>query len=278
MGYEKIVTLTESCARYVAACGKKRIITTQPVGKVDFSSLGICLSNGTIHFQNEENAVKYIYNRLHKALDLPQEQQFERVIAKRGTTIIGEGDGSHSGCTDAFQSIKGMLERISKEDVPRDLEVYHSHPDMFGKGRTTPLSDPIGGDIHTLSEAKLKKVVAVNSKGEFNSMEITPDCTTEKFLQFQKYYEKIEDEKLISGVLRRYKKLRHERMEYRSKGKEIPKALNEEIDKLEKEFVRIQKEGISEDVAKILHEIYQKADQYGLKYETNFSNLIHYGA
>lgn len=275
MGYEKIVTLAERCAKYAQDYGKRSILETKPISIVNFSELGVCLSDGTVHFQNEESAIKYIFNRLHKALDLPQEQQFERVIVKRGTTIVGEADGIHTECTSAFHSIKGISERISsKLEVPRDLEMYHSHPDMFGKGRTTPLSDPCNGDINTLNTAKLKKVVAVNSKGEFNSMTITPDFTTDKFSQFQEYFDKVSEEKLIGELIKRCSKLRQERMGYRSKGQRIPKALNEEIDTIEKELVKIQKEGVSEEVAKVMHECYKKADQYGLKYKTNFSNLL----
>ena len=40
--------------------------------------------------------IKSIYIRLQDALNRPAQKQFERVIVKKGTTIIGEGDGTHN--------------------------------------------------------------------------------------------------------------------------------------------------------------------------------------
>ncbi len=277
MGYEKIVTLAERCAKYAQACGKRSILETKPVGKINFSELGICLSDGSIRFQNEESAVKYIFNRLHKALDLPQEQQFERVIAKRGTTIIGEGDGTHSSATKAFQSIKGMMERIQSE-VSRDLDVYHSHPDMFGFGRTTPLSG-IPGDIGTFFSLRLKKIVAVNSKGEFNSLEIGKDFSLEKFKMFEEKYEDIALCKLLgTEQFKEFKKIR-KIIESLPPGESLKGDIKAQYVRLMEQLGKREKAvSKTEEIARINHEANNYANKFGMIYETNFSNLLKYDA
>ena len=277
MGYEKIVTLAERCAKYAATCGKRSILETKPLGKVNFSELGVCLSDGTIHFQNEESAVKYIFKRLHKALDLPQEQQFERVIAKRGTTIIGEGDGTHTSATKEFANIKGMMERMNS-DVPRDLEVYHSHPDMFGTGRTTPLSG-IPGDIGTFFNFKLKKIVAVNSKGEFNSLEIGNDFSLEKFKMFEEKYEDVALCKLLgTEQFKEFKKIQ-KIIKSLTPGERLKGDIKGQYDRLIEQLSKREKAtSKTGEIAIINHEANKCANDFGMKYDTNFSNLLEYEA
>ena len=206
-GVNQVFSLADDVARYVKACGKRSILECKPLQeKINPKGLGVVFLDGKINFQNEESALKYINVRLHDALNRPQLEQFERVIAKKGSTIIGEGDGTHTDATKAFQSIKGVMERIN-QDVPRDLEVFHSHPDMFGPGSTTPLSTPDMGDLATFFRAKLKKIVAINSKGEFNSIEVGKDFTPEKFKLFKDGCESFQDENLFGGLLNKYMKL-----------------------------------------------------------------------
>ena len=75
--------------------------------------LGIILPDGKIKFQNEESAIKYIHNRLQEALNRPKAQQIERAIVKKGTTILGEFDGSFYAVS--LGNIKGIYERIHQK-------------------------------------------------------------------------------------------------------------------------------------------------------------------
>ena len=274
--YDLVTNLFESTAKYVKACGKRSILECKPLqGKINPKELGVIFSDGQIKFQNEESTLKYIKARLHDALNRPQSEQIERVIVKRGSIIIGQGDGTHTDATKAFQSIKGVMERIN-QDVPRDLEVFHSHPDMFGPGSTTPLSTPDMGDIATFFRLKLKKIVAVNSKGEFNSIEVGEDFTPEKFKLFKDRCESFQDEKLFGGLLNKYMKLCDKAVEeYYAKGiTDLPEWLSREKKEIMEKVSNIER-GLkkSDKVAKVLHEYYQQAGDYGMIYTTNFSNL-----
>lgn len=277
-GTTRVVTTTsDDVAKYVKACGKRSVLECKPLqGKINPQGLGVVSFNGQINFQNEESALKYISVRLHDALNRSQTEQFERVIAKRGSTIIGQGDGTHTDATKAFHSIKGVMERIN-QDVPRDLEVFHSHPDMFGPGSTTPLSSPDMGDIATFFGLKLKKIVAVNSKGEFNSIEVGKDFTPEKFKLFKDKCEIFQDEKLFGGLLNKYSKLADKALEeYYAKGvTDLPEWLCREKKEIMEKISNIER-GLkkSDKVAKVLHEYYQQAGDYGMIYATNFSNLV----
>ena len=270
-------TSSDDVARYVKACGKRSILECKPLqGKINPKELGVIFPDGQINFQNEESALKYIKARLHDALNRPQLEQYERVIVKRGSTIIGQGDGTHTDATEAFQSIKGVMERIN-QDVPRDLEAFHSHPDMFGPGSTMPLSTPDkGGDIATFFRLKLKKIVAVNSKGEFNSIEVGEDFTPEKFKLFKDRWRSFQDEKLFGGLLNKFMKLSDKSVEeYYAKGiTDLPEWLSREKKEII-EKVSIIERGLkkSNKFAEVLHEYYQQAGDYGMIYTTNFSNL-----
>ena len=276
-GVNQVFSLADDVARYVKACGKRSILECKPLqGKINPKGLGVIFPDGQINFQNEESALKYIKTRLLDSLNRPQAEQFERVIAKKGSTIIGEGDGTHTDATKAFQSIKGVKERFN-QDIPRDIEVFHSHPDVFGPGSATPLSAPDIGDIAIFFSLKLKKIVALNSKGEFNSIEVGKDFTPEKFKLFRDRYEFFKDEKLFGGLLNKNIKLSDKAAEeYYAKGIiDLPEWLSREKKEVIKKIFDIER-GLkkSDKVAKVLHEYYKQAGDYGMIYTTNFSNLV----
>ena len=266
MGYEKVVTLAEKCVKYAQAYGKRSILEVMPVGKVDVSRLGVCLSDGSIHFQNEGSAVKYTLNRLQKAA----KKGFEKVIVKKGNSIIGEANGEQFNANEAFLSIKGIKERLAG-NVRRDIEVFHSHPDMYGNGCTLPLSD---ADVNTLFTFNLKKMVAVNSKGKFNSLEITSEFNPLKFLQFQQNNTNVYLSEYCNGAFRKIQKLAKDIEPYRQKGEKVPDEIRKLLNKLSSDLAKItEKEDIASK-ARAIHKSYLDAEQYGLKYDTNFSNLL----
>ena len=248
----------------------KSLLCQKPVKKLDVSKLGVCLSNGNIHFQTEQSAVNYIKHRLLDSLNRPMEQQFERGIAKRGTRILSEVDGTRTSTPILFTP-KEIMERLDDNAV-RDVELWHSHPDFWGKGKTAPLSPPDGGDIAMLNKFHLKKMVAMNSKGEINSMEVAQGYTPEKFKEFRQNFENFMQTQIYKLLPKKAQRRIAEIEKYaiENQGKEIPSALKKEIAELEQLFIKAQSSG---EGAKLMHEYYKTADKYGMKYYTDFSNL-----
>ena len=264
---------------YLSNTSKGWILRAKPIQyKINPKELGVIFADKKINFQNEESAFKYITSRLVDALNRPHSEQFERVIAKRGLTILGEGDGESRDCANALWNIIDPLvivERMCK-DVPRDLEVFHSHPDILNYGETGPLSSPINGDIATFFKIKLKKIVAINSKGEFNSMEVSDNFSEKKFRKFQKDFIKFEDLKLHNGLMSKYNRIAamYYRLRSISKDSKLTQWLSKKCNECSQKIKDNSKKYKNADVFKVKHEFYQKADLYGMKYSTNFSNLI----
>lgn len=271
-----IFNLADKCSNYVKAFGKSSILQTKPFkGKLTPNSLGVVFSDGSIKFQSEKSAMKYINNRLQVSLNRSTKDQFERVIAKKETTIIGEGNGSHNECNEAFFNIPGMGERFIKEDIPRDLEVFHSHPDVFGKGKTAPLSSPDGGDIGIFFNLKLKKIVAINSNGEFNSLEVGQNFSDKNYKLFANGMGEYVGKKVLGKLYDQMKNLFDKINEYESKNLDIPEELTRKQDVLMGKVSEIERDiQASGKLEKFVHEYYQKANDFGMIYSTNFSNLI----
>ena len=248
----------------------KSLLCSKPVKTLDISKLGVCLSNGNIHFQTEEAAVSYIRHRLLNSLNRPMEQQFERAITKKGTRILSEIDGTRTHSPSPFTG-KELLERFDNNAV-RDIELWHSHPDFWGKGKTAPLSPPNEGDLATFNSLHLKKVVAMNSKGEINSMEVVEGYAPEKFNEFKRKFESFMEENIYKllpeNIQRRIAEIEKYAANYR--GKKIPPALDKEIEEIEQLCIEVQRSG---EGAKLMHEYYKTADQFGMRYYTDFSNL-----
>ena len=251
----------------------KSWLCSKPVKTPDVSKLGVCLSNGNIHFQTEQSAVNYIKHRLLDSLNRPTEQQFERLVVKKGTTIIGQCDGTRTSASD-LSKINGMAERLTK-DIPRDIEIWHSHPDLFGSGRTTPLSGPGLGDIGTFFRIKAKKIIAMNSKGELNTIEATKDLDLDKYKKFDTDFDDyVASSMLPDGMWQRFKELDRMSSEYYKNGKKFPENLKKEKSEIFRLLCKISKEiEKTEKIALIEHRFYKTADQYGMKYYTDFSNL-----
>lgn len=267
--------LANICSKYINALNKTSILQTKPFkGKLTPNTLGVVFPNGSIKFQSEKMAIKYINIRLQDALNRPAKKQFERVIVKKGTTIIGEGDGTHNECTEALLNIPGMFDQLITRKA-KNLELYHSHPDIFGKGRTAPLSSPNGGDISAFRRFALKKIVAINSNGEFNSIERGQNFSNKNFHLFADGMDEYISKKVFGKLFGKLQKLLDKIEEYQSKNLKIPEELIKKrditigkMDKIEQTFRN------SEKVEKFVHEYYQKANQFGMIYSTNFSNLI----
>ena len=249
--------------------GARNLLYSKPLKNINASELGYCLPNGNINFQTEEAAVKYIKNRLLASLN--NEQQFERCIAKKGTSILGETNGNKNHCNLPFNG-EEFLERISDKAV-RDVEIWHSHPDEFGIGNAPPLSPPEGGDLATFNGLHLKKIVAMNSKGEINSMEALPSYSSDKFKEFRNKFDAFVEPRVINLLPEKIQKRIEQIKNFliANKCTSISEELKNELKYIEQLQIKSQSTG---KFAQIMHDYYKKADQYGMKYYTNFSNLV----
>lgn len=272
MNIAKIALKTIAFNGIVERGGKftKSMLCYKPIKNVDVSKIGLILSNGNINFQSETAAVSYIRFRLLDSLKRPFEKQFERAIAKRGTMILRETNGTKTWAPPPFKG-QEIIDR-TKEDAIRDVELWHSHPDIYGAGKTAPLSPPDCGDLRSFNGLHLKKIVAMNSKGEINSMEIAEGYSPDKFKEFkckfENYMEKRLPELLPPKAQQRLAKI--QKCFAKNKSTEVSPVLKKEIEELEQLLIDVQ--GLSEG-AKLKHEFYKTANLYGMKYYTNFSNL-----
>ena len=247
----------------------KSLLCTKPVKQHNFSELGVCLSDNSINFQTEKSAIKYIKNRLINSLNRPTEQQFERGIYKEGSKIIAQGDGNNERCFAQlpFDKLSKMYNGIEIGKV----ELWHSHPDKFGIGKTLPLSNPDGGDLHMFATLNLKKIVAVNRNGEINSIERANDYSIEAYKAFKDGFKPFYIKKLsLDEMYKKFQKLQDIINECKEKGRDIPKSVQKQFERIQKQGRKIEE---SPKTASVLHEYYKTADQYGMKYYTDFSNL-----
>ena len=169
MGYDKIVTLAERCAKYAQACGKRSILETKPVGKVDVSKLGVCLSDESVHFPNniiryktEGEAVLKQQELLMTEFNKPLSEQLEWCISRKGNEIFigSKHDATHCDFHPNVSS-KGLSDIYNPNRI---FDSAHTHPFHPEFGGTFPLST---GDIGSLIVRPLKSQTAINKNGEF---------------------------------------------------------------------------------------------------------------
>ena len=247
----------------------KSLLCSKPIKQYNISELGVCLSDNSIHFQTEKSAIKYIKNRLINSLNRPTEQQFERGIYKEGSIIVAQGDGNSKSCFVQlpFDKLSKMYNGI---EIGK-LEFWHSHPDKFGIGKTFPLSNPGGGDLHMFDALNLKKIVAVNRNGEINSIERANDYSPAAYKAFKDGFKPFYMKKLFSDeMIENFQKLQDIVNKCKEKGRDVPKFVQKQFERITKLGNKIEE---SPKAASVLHEYYKTADQYGMKYYTDFSNL-----
>lgn len=268
MGIEKVAF------NFMVRTGKgklcKSLLCYKPVKKLDISGLGVCFPNGNIHFQTEEAAIGYLKHRLLDSLNRATSQQFERAIAKRGTRILSEIDGTRTRAPIPF--IPELMMGGGDNKAVRNIEIWHSHADLWGKGKTAPLSPPGVGDIELLNIFGLKKIVAMNRNGEINSMEVAEGYTLEKFKEFSRNFDNFMETNIIKLLPKDLQKRIIEIIKYNENnhGKKLSSTSRKEINELEQLCAKALK---PDDEAKLMHEYYKTANKYGMKYYNDFSNL-----
>lgn len=161
------LSLAERCLKYTQAYGKKSILETKPIKNINAKSLGVCFPNGSISFQTEEAAQNYARNFCMKQGLLPASEQFEVGLLRQGNRILGVANGSHRSVN--FSSL--LLTHHGKEN----LIIEHYHPDIFGKGKSYPLSFIM--DSGLLARHNLKSIIAYNSNGQYSRADRLPSLT-----------------------------------------------------------------------------------------------------
>ena len=268
MRFNKLVTITERCAKYAQACEKRSILETKPIGKINPSELGICFPNGSIRFQTEKSALNYSKNACLTSSKLAPSQQYEIGVLRDGNTILGVVDGTHNHVD---MSKCGLTFYPSQKN--RTLSIEHYHPDLYGKGRTNPISiGSIGGDLGLLDRGNLKSITAYNSLGQYNKVEILPNyqkgeindfCS--EFFHFLKNIAIPKEMQDRFGLLDKIKQLSVKvNWKMSIKNQKELRALQSEMGRLLRQFQ------VTEEYARATHNFLLKnAEKYGMKYSTN---------
>lgn len=237
--------------------------------KINPNSLGWIRPDGIISFRDNFTAMKYAKNMCQNALHLSS--PFERAVVVKDNLILGVSNGSATNSQ--AQELKVLQNRIMKNVEP-DIILVHGHPDAFGQGKTLPLSTFGLGDLACLLKFKLKSIIALNSRGEFNSATRTAKLTKEKFIEAEQSFEELLLEKLgVAQLYKRYQDL--SKQIKKTTDKNVLSILRQERKEIFEQIGNIEKNTLkSNDYAKALHEAYKEClPNAGIEYKTNFSNL-----
>lgn len=236
--------------------------------KINPNSLGWIRPNGVISFKDNSKAMEYAKNMCLKALH--SSTPFERGVVVKDNLVLAVSNGTSKNAN--LHELKVIQDRIINNVSP-DLTLVHGHPDMFGKGKTTPLSDLSLGDLACLVKFKLKSIIAINSKGEFNSATRTTKFTKEKFTEAEKLFDNLLSQKLgINKLIENYKSLTEQIRKTRDTTQlsRLKRTRSEIIDRIG-DLDRRK----GNDYAQALHETYKEClPSAGIEYKTNFSNLV----
>lgn len=230
--------------------------------------IGYVLPNGDINFSNEKTAIEYAKNKILQQI---KNDNTEYGVLVKGQRIIGEAKGTKNSVNIA--DMDKFTERFwNNSNLKRDVKFFHGHPDVYSPKKTLPLSG-YEGDIETAVAAKLKSIVAYNSCGEFNRIDFLNNFSLKRFKELNTKLEELFIEKVTSAddlkKLNELKKLQNTQTEIPNT---IQKWFNQFIAKQE---IKTEKFLKSEEYAKFMHEFYKTyMPECGLKYSTNFNNLI----
>lgn len=239
----------------------------QLISSINPKKVGYVLPNGNINFSNEKIAIEYAKNKILQQL---KKDNTEYGVLVKGQSIIGEAGGTKNAVN--IGELKSLTDRFwNNSNLKRDVILLHGHPDMYSAGKTAPLS-PYGGDLETAVAAKLKSIVAYNSRGEFNRIDCLHNFSSNRFKKQEAQFEELLLKHLTTpNDFKKLKELRKIENSQSDMPSHLEKWLKKYVIKQEaknKKFIE------SEDYAKFIHEYYKKnLSKCGLKYTTNFNNL-----
>lgn len=237
------------------------------LSRINVQKLGYKLPNGDINFLNKETAVEYAKNKIVQQI---KNNNTEYGVLIKDRRIIGEADGTNNSVN--IGKMDNLIKRLwNNSNLKRDVDFLHGHPDKYSSGATCPLSC-CEGDLETAISAKLKSIVAYNSRGEFNKIEFTENFSKENFHKIIKKFEELLTQKIIAPD--DYKKLT-EIKKLKDTGNNIPESLHKWFEKFAEKTEMKTKEFLeSKEYAAFVHEFYSNyIKDCGLKYSTNFNNL-----
>ena len=244
-----------------------------PKGKINPKNLGWACPDGTINFATPEAANQYAKNTVIKALNTPK--PYEQSVVVNGNRIMYEQAGTNGNCT-----------------VPLDAEGIwvHGHPDIFGKGKTTPFS---ATDYNALMNCKnIDEAVIYNSVGQESRFVKKPklsflDKLLLKLIPSDKY-DIIKTQAQIGRACSGYNKtlLDCDAPTYLKLNKlalqrviALAKGNTAQAKKIGREYKKIYDQEVEaalkdKNVAKRLHKFWEKMQKkLGVEYSSNFSNL-----
>lgn len=253
-----------------AKTGISLLCTKVPTGKINPNNLGWVRTDGVINFATEEAAETCAKNMVMKAFKAPV--QYERGVITSKNQILDVIEGETTTC------------QFNPLDYKCRIKFFHSHPDMYGKGKTTPISV---GDFQVLRGKvifgnNIDEVVAFNSNGEYSKL--TKICKEPKnwfqWLRYQYMYYKFD--KIAEKNLYNKWSVKDTQKQLKEVNDKLLKAMIHKDEKamyeLVKESCRILEEQkklkATEEDCKIIDWFWRKyAKKLGVKYETNYTSL-----
>ena len=260
-GVNQVFSLADDVARYLKACGKRSILETKPLqAKINPKELGYFFPDGSITFQTEKAAQIYARNICMKQGLLPASEQVEIAVLRQKNRILGVAEGSHQrvDCSSILKPHRGK----------NNLVIEHFHPDIWGKGKTYPLS--VGADSYLLGSENLQAITAYNSLGQYSRVEKLPHFNRHLENDFQDLHRSViqqlvasEDELIAKKLLQ---ELPHTNFKIASKTRQKLTQLSKELSKKYYAYCK------TEEYPQILNKIWlENSEKYGMKYSTNIN-------
>jgi len=275
MKLKNVETLFIECAKYTKACGKQSILETKPVCRIDISKLGACLQNGKIRFQTEEAALNYSKKACMKTANFQPTQQFEIAIVREGDTILGQVNGTQTNVDLSNLDTFSYENRKLRTSKPKTVSVEHYHPDLYGKGKTNPLSIGVyGGDAGILARPGIRSITAYNSLGEYNKAEALPNFNQKLLWTFaQKYKDLIMREAVTKEQFERYSLLKAIKNLASETDFKMSKKSKKELVNLQSEVNNLcRKYQETPEFARVTHNFWlENSENFGMKYTTNMT-------
>lgn len=245
------------------------------IAEINPQALGYVHSNGNISFTDATTAEEYAKKRILKALN--DQKPFERGLFQKGNTILGEVDGTVNTIDINNVTCIQQGSRLCGDKISNDgVRFLHGHPDVYGYGQTTPISQVAngfnkGGDFGELHRLGLDEIVAYNRLGEFSSIKRLKDIDS-----VTAYNQETCD--MANFALSFLPKNIQERAKIINKEFEhgnFNTGLLEESTKIDLEADKAMNNAIKfPNFPKLVHNFWIKdAKKYGVEYNTNFSNV-----
>ncbi len=257
-------------------------------GKIDTKSLGWIRPDGKINFQSEETALNYAKNRALQGLNAPI--PYEKGAIIKGNTVIADIKGSGNVID---------LRKMNLAEL-KDTTVIHGHP------KPMPLSIY---DLSTMLITGQKAIYAINKSGEYSKFTKLPSIFEKlPFKKLREYLIKSERRGTVILAQKAYTKvLKPVTKKIMTIGNELNEELRQLLQKSDEKTKKLIMKHIQqfkkdcyintsqmpEDIKPffeklkntdnyetklsipVIHRFWlKKAEDFGVKYETNFSNLV----